>query len=66
MNGGQIFPPQPHYYFGILEGYRANGIDTKYAEDALCRAFAANISQGIGNEEPDCGIEETDSEMNMG
>ncbi len=59
MNGGQIFPPQPHYCFGILEGYRANGIDTQYVEDALCRAFAANICQDIDDEEPDIG-------MNMG
>lgn len=64
MNGGQISPPQPYYYFGILEGYKANGMDTKYVEDALCRAFAANAC--IEDEEPDCGIEEADSEINMG
>ena len=41
MNGDEISPPQPYYYFGILEGYKANGMDTKYVENALCRAFAA-------------------------
>lgn len=66
MNGGQISPPQSFYYFGILEGYKANGMDTKYAGNALCRAFVANISQGIGEKESDCGIEETYGVMNMG
>lgn len=39
MNGGEICPPQLGYYYGILEGYEANGLDTEY----LVRAFRNSV-----------------------
>lgn len=43
MNYGQISMPPTTYYNGILEGYKANGMDTKYLVAALENAYYAQF-----------------------
>lgn len=39
MNGGQIQVPSDFYYNTILQGYKENGFDTRYLENALQNAI---------------------------
>lgn len=43
MNYGQISMPPTAYYNGIFEGYKANGMDTKYLVTALENAYSAQF-----------------------
>lgn len=44
MNHGEISPPSQQYYNTILQGYRENGLDESYLQNALENSLQAEQS----------------------
>lgn len=62
MNYGEIEPPSPQYYSGILAGYRANGLDTSYLEAALDNSLEAFRRQIVFSSDDDYIAQQEDDE----
>ncbi len=51
MNYGAISPPSAGYYECIRKGYLANGMDTKYLDEALVNSYTPNADISMEQEE---------------